>query len=242
MRTSVIEVRDLLSVLTVDEVEKRIRNVPGGASATVNYAARSATVRYDETRLEVADIKVIVHQRGLQSADEALPKHKSEHEPVHKQAVAPPPRAAAASTSTPALPALPALPAVPVVPVVSVVPVVPGVPATGAPALDDPTGHSASDPPPPHPPAMAKAGSLDDPSVKDADEVARALGVDIESGLTSEEASRRLLADGPNELRSAPRRPAWRRVLAHFQDPLVYLLLAAVAIALVAWGVEGWVG
>ena len=56
MKTSVIEVRDLLSVLTVDEVEKRIRNVPGVASATVNYAARSATVRYDETRLEVADI------------------------------------------------------------------------------------------------------------------------------------------------------------------------------------------
>ena len=142
-------------------------------------------MRYDETRLEVADIKVIVHQRGLQSADEALPKHVSEHEPAHKQAVAPPPRAAAASTSTPALPALPAVPAVPAVPVS------PGVPATQAPALDDPTGHSASDAPPPHPPAMAKAGSLDDPSVKDADEVARALGADIESGLTSEEASRR---------------------------------------------------
>ena len=79
MKTSVIEVRDMLSVLTVDQVEKRIRNVPGVASATVNYAARNATVRYDETRIEVADIKVIVHQRGHQSADEALPKHVSEH-------------------------------------------------------------------------------------------------------------------------------------------------------------------
>ena len=77
MKTSVIEVRDMLSVLTVDEVENRIRNVPGVASATVNYAARSATVRYDETRLEVADIKVIVHQRGHQSADESLLKHES---------------------------------------------------------------------------------------------------------------------------------------------------------------------
>ena len=72
--------------------------------------------------------------------------------------------------------------------------------------------------------------------------MARDLGVDIENGLTSEEASRRLAQDGPNELRSAPRQPAWRRVLAHFQDPVVYLLLAAVAIALVAWGIEGWVG
>ena len=64
MRTSVIEVRDMLSVLTVHEAEKRIRNVPGVASATVNYAAKNATVRYDETRLKVADIKVIAHQRG----------------------------------------------------------------------------------------------------------------------------------------------------------------------------------
>ena len=36
--------------------------------------------------------------------------------------------------------------------------------------------------------------------------------------------------------------PAWRRVLAQFQDPLIYLLLAAISVALVAWGVQGWVG
>ena len=68
MKTSVIEVHDLLSVLTVDEVEKRLGEVPGVASATVNYAAGNATVRYDETLLGVADIKVLVHQRGKQSA------------------------------------------------------------------------------------------------------------------------------------------------------------------------------
>ena len=67
MKTSVLEMRDMLSVLTVDEVEKRICDVPGVESATVNYAAGNATVRYDETLLEVADIKVLVHQRGKQS-------------------------------------------------------------------------------------------------------------------------------------------------------------------------------
>ncbi|MDP1968957.1 MAG: cation-translocating P-type ATPase, partial [Burkholderiaceae bacterium] len=36
--------------------------------------------------------------------------------------------------------------------------------------------------------------------------------------------------------------PAWRRVLAQFEDPLVYLLLVAMAIALIAWTVEGRVG
>ena len=73
MKTSVIEVRDMLSVLSVDGVEKRIGEVPGVESVTVNYAAGSATVRYDETRLEVADIKSAVRQRGYESAGESPP-------------------------------------------------------------------------------------------------------------------------------------------------------------------------
>jgi copper chaperone CopZ len=82
-------------------VEKRIGKVPGVESATVNYAAGNATVRYDETRLEVADIKVIVHQRGHQSAGESLPTHVSEHEPARKRTEVPTPKAAPASASTP---------------------------------------------------------------------------------------------------------------------------------------------
>lgn len=38
--------------------------MPGVESVTVNYAAGSATVRYDETRLNVADIKSAVRQGG----------------------------------------------------------------------------------------------------------------------------------------------------------------------------------
>jgi len=67
MKTSVIEVHDMLSVFGVDEVQKRIGAVPGVESVTVNYAARSATVRYDETRLEVGDIKSAVRQRSYES-------------------------------------------------------------------------------------------------------------------------------------------------------------------------------
>ena len=65
MKTSVIDVRDMLSVLSVVGVERRIGEVPGVESVTVNFAARTATVRYDETRLEVSDIKPDVRQRGL---------------------------------------------------------------------------------------------------------------------------------------------------------------------------------
>ncbi len=101
MKTSVIEVHDMLSVLTEDEVEKRIGEVPGVESATVNYAAGNATVRYDETLLVVADIKVLMHQRGKQSAGESTAKDVSEHKPEHKPAVKPTPEAAPASASPP---------------------------------------------------------------------------------------------------------------------------------------------
>ena len=79
MKTSVIDVRDLLSVLSVLGVEKRIGEVPGVESVTVNFAARNATVRYDETRLEVADIKSHVRQRGHEAAAEPQPPHAGEH-------------------------------------------------------------------------------------------------------------------------------------------------------------------
>jgi Cu2+-exporting ATPase len=101
MKTSIIEVTDMLSVLTVDEVEKRIGKVPGVASATVTFAAGNATVRYDETLLEVADIKVLVHQRGQQSAGESQVKNVSEDKPEHKPAVKPTPEAAPATASPP---------------------------------------------------------------------------------------------------------------------------------------------
>ena len=109
MKTSTIEVTDMLSVLTVDEVEKRFGEVPGVESATVNYAANNATVRYDETLLEVADIKILVHQRGQQSAGESKPKDdsasksspQSDDKPEHKHAEAPTPDAATGSASPP---------------------------------------------------------------------------------------------------------------------------------------------
>ncbi len=82
-------------------------------------------------------------------------------------------------------------------------------------------------------------GDVVDASVMDAGAVAAALGVDVENGLSAPEAARRLAQDGLNALRSAPRTPTWRRVLAQFQSPLIYLLLAAVVVALVAWWVEG---
>ncbi|MBC7702880.1 MAG: heavy metal translocating P-type ATPase [Rhodoferax sp.] len=112
MKTSVIEVHAMLSVLSVDEVEKRIGEVPGVESVTVNFAAKNATVRYDETRLEVADIKSALRLRAHEPTTPAGPAsdtgpagHDVDPAPL---AAATPPR-----VDTPAAAALPAVPVVP---------------------------------------------------------------------------------------------------------------------------------
>ena len=85
MKTSTINVHDMLSVLSVDEVEKRIGEVPGVESVTVNFAAENATVRYDETRLEATDIKSAVRQKSYESDA----PEQSEVKPVEDKAEAP---------------------------------------------------------------------------------------------------------------------------------------------------------
>ncbi|WP_370877079.1 cation-translocating P-type ATPase [Acidovorax sp. A1169] len=58
-------------------------------------------------------------------------------------------------------------------------------------------------------------------------------------GLTAAEAARRLARDGANELRALPAVPPWRHALTELQDPLLYLLLVAAAVALAAWAFDG---
>ena len=74
------------------------------------------------------------------------------------------------------------------------------------------------------------------------EDVAASAQANTQDGLTPQEAQRRLLANGPNALTSESPQAQWRRALAQFQDPLVYLLLAAIGIALAAWWMEGRVG
>ena len=160
MKTSVIEVRGMLSALSAHGVEKRIGKVPGVESVTVNYVAGSATVRYDDTRLEIADIKAAVHHCGYQCAGESLPRHVSDRNPAHKRALVPTPEAAPASASPPVAavakvpPVAPAAVAVPAAPAVVGAAAVPApaapavvapaaVPAPAAPAIAGHEGHAA---------------------------------------------------------------------------------------------------
>lgn len=82
----------------------------------------------------------------------------------------------------------------------------------------------------------------DDPVLVDAATIATVLGSQLALGLTSQQAADRLALEGPNELRAVAGVSGWQRALAQLQDPLVYLLLVAAAVALAAWAVEGRAG
>ena len=83
------------------------------------------------------------------------------------------------------------------------------------------------------------APAAQDPWRRDVAAVAAELETDVRRGLSSAEAAARLERYRPNELEAAQAVPAWRKLLAQFADPLIYLLLAAVAVSLVAWVGEG---
>jgi len=99
MKTSVMEVNDMLSVLSLDEVEDRIGEVPGVESVTVDFAGGTATVRFDETRIEIADIKPAVRQRAYEAADAPA---EGEGHGDHPERGAPEPPKPGGSASAPA--------------------------------------------------------------------------------------------------------------------------------------------
>ncbi|MEV7861062.1 HAD-IC family P-type ATPase [Streptomyces hirsutus] len=69
-------------------------------------------------------------------------------------------------------------------------------------------------------------------SRKPAAEAGRRPDVTPATGLSSDEAARRLTRHGPNEIPSEPRIPVWRRVLQQLRDPLVLVLLVAAALTI----------
>ncbi len=78
-----------------------------------------------------------------------------------------------------------------------------------------------------------------EPWLHPAPDVARSMGTDETEGLPSAEAGRRLDRYGPNRLDAAVPVPGWLKFLGQFRDPLIYLLIGAVAVSLAAWIVDG---
>ncbi len=98
----------------------------------------------------------------------------------------------------------------------------------GAPDTPNPPTPRAGDPfPAPAPPPG--------PHHLPAADVLAALGTDPRTGLSTDEARRRLAIYGPNELAAAPPTPWWKRLLSQFTSVLVVLLLIAAAISAALW-------
>ncbi|MBI2695124.1 cation-translocating P-type ATPase [Mycobacterium nebraskense] len=88
--------------------------------------------------------------------------------------------------------------------------------------------------------APASAALIDpDPALLDATAVVEKLRTDPTFGLSVAEAARRLVVVGANDIESVPPAPTWRKLLAQFRSPLIYLLLAALIASLAVWVVEG---
>ena len=77
------------------------------------------------------------------------------------------------------------------------------------------------------------------PHLLEAGDILDALVTDVDSGLSSEEAARRLEEYGRNELEAAEGPSVWSRVITQFSDPLVIMLIVAMLISLLAWFFEG---
>ena len=68
-------------------------------------------------------------------------------------------------------------------------------------------------------------------ATKSAKEVLQELDSNVEQGLTSEEAGKRLLKYGPNKLPEKKKIPLFLVFLSQFNDPMIYILLAAALLS-----------
>ncbi len=75
MKTAVVEVSGLLSVLSAEGVQRRLQALPGVHHAVVNYVAQSATVHYDEGQTTLDGIRQRVVECGYHCRGEMVPNH-----------------------------------------------------------------------------------------------------------------------------------------------------------------------
>ena len=85
MKTSTLEVGELVSTLSASGVSKQLSTLPGVHHADVNYVAGSATVHFDESQTTVARIRQRVIDCGYHCRGELVPAHicdPEEHTPA----------------------------------------------------------------------------------------------------------------------------------------------------------------
>lgn len=75
MKTSTVEVGELVSSLSASGVQRQIAALPGVHHVAVNYVAGSATVHYDETKTSLEGIRRRIVECGYHCRGEMLPAH-----------------------------------------------------------------------------------------------------------------------------------------------------------------------
>jgi Ca2+-transporting ATPase len=98
----------------------------------------------------------------------------------------------------------------------------------------DPSGHTGL--------SCLSALTDPDPAFLDTRIIVEQLQTDPERGLTTQEAARRLAVVGANDIEAVPPVPMWKKIVAQFRSPLIYLLFAALIASLAVWVVEGAAG
>lgn len=88
MKTTVIDVRDLLSPLSARGVEKQLAKLPGIMQIDVHSVSGSATVLYDKAAVKFSTIKAKVRECGHHCGGELAPRHVCEPETCFRNSYA----------------------------------------------------------------------------------------------------------------------------------------------------------
>ena len=75
MKTSTIEVGELVSTLSAAGVQRQLSTLPGVHHAEVNYVAGSATVHYDDAKTTLEAIRQRYVDCGYHCRGELVPAH-----------------------------------------------------------------------------------------------------------------------------------------------------------------------
>jgi Cu2+-exporting ATPase len=78
MKTTILDVGGMLSLLDYQAVEKQLGRITGVQRATASAASNNVTVEYDETVTSVAALKAKINECGFHCTGQIMPKHVCE--------------------------------------------------------------------------------------------------------------------------------------------------------------------
>lgn len=99
MKTTVLDVGGMLSVLDYRAVERQLKRVPGVSMVSANIVTNTASVEYDETVTDLETLRAKIIECGFHCRGEVLPQHLCAPHPTHVYAHEPAHRATPAEAT-----------------------------------------------------------------------------------------------------------------------------------------------